>query len=437
MSAFGKAMGRGLRALNRLAGLPLIDRLGLRRATERAVYHGARSGFRSAGAIGRSFVAARKLVQPARLAKPRAELFDLEPTEEQAMLREAVAGFAAAELRPAAQKADTDCAAPAELLKGAAALGIGALSIPEELGGAGSERSAVTSALVHEAMAQGDLGLAVACLAPSAVGTALTLWGDADQQARYLPAFAGDDPPAAALAVQEGQPLFDPFRLQTRARRDGDAFVISGAKALVPRVAQCELFVVAAELEEQGPALFLVESKTAGITVEADPAMALRAAATGTLLLQDVRVPADALLGGGDRAVYAECIQLSRIAWCALAVGCSHAVLEYVIPYVNERVAFGEPVSHRQAVAFAVANIGIELEGMRLLTLRAASRASQGLPFAEEAALARRLCADKGMQIGSEGVQLLGGHGFVKEHPVERWYRDLRAAGMLEGMVLA
>ena len=107
-----------------------------------------------------------------------------------------------------------------------------------------------------------------------------------------------------------------------------------------------------------------------------------------------------------------------------------------MIPYVNERVAFGEPVRHRQGVAFKVADIGIELEGMRLVTLRAASRAEQGRPYARELALARKLCSDKGMAIGSDGVQLLGGHGYVKEHPVERWYRDLRSIGVMEGALL-
>ncbi|HUP90802.1 MAG TPA: acyl-CoA dehydrogenase family protein [Solimonas sp.] len=437
MSGVRDAMAVALRGLNRLAGAGLIDRLGLRKSSERMVYHGVKAGFRTAGAVGRSFVAVQKLLRPARLGPRRApDLFDLEPDDEQVMLREAVASFAAEQLRPAAQKADSECAAPAELLKGAADLGITALGIPEELGGAGSERSTMTNALVHEALAHGDLGLAVACLAPSAVSTALVLWGDAEQQARYLPAFVGENVPAAALAVQEVRPLFDPFKLQTRARPDAGGFVLSGAKSLVPRAAQAELFIVAAELEGRGPALFIVESKTVGISVEPEPAMSLRAAATGRLILDEVRVPASALLGEGAPAAYADCIRLSRIAWCALAVGAAQAVLDYVIPYVNERVAFGEPISHRQAVAFAVANIGIELEGMRLLTWRAASRAAQDLPFAEQTALARRLCADKGVQIGSEGVQLLGGHGFIKEHPAERWFRDLRAAGMLEGIVI-
>ena len=117
-------------------------------------------------------------------------------------------------------------------------------------------------------------------------------------------------------------------------------------------------------------------------------------------------------------------------------MGACSAVLDYVKPYVNERQAFGEPISHRQAVAFAVANIRIELDGMRLVALRGCSRADQGLTFHREAALARDLAAEKGMAIGSDGVQLLGGHGYTKEHPVERWYRDLRAIGVAEGTIV-
>ena len=111
-------------------------------------------------------------------------------------------------------------------------------------------------------------------------------------------------------------------------------------------------------------------------------------------------------------------------------------MLDYVIPYVKEREAFGEPIARRQSVAFMCANIAIELDGLRLITWRGAARAEQGLPFAREAALAHKLGADKGMQIGLDGVQLLGGHGYTKEHPVERWYRDLRAIGVAEGVVV-
>ena len=164
--------------------------------------------------------------------------------------------------------------------------------------------------------------------------------------------------------------------------------------------------------------------------------MGVRAAGLGRVILKDARVSDLALLGDSADTAYAECVRLSRLGWCALAIGTGQAVLDYVIPYVNERQAFGEPVSNRQSVAFMVANIAIELQAMRLVTYKAASRAAQGRPFEREVALARRLCAERGMQIGNDGVQLLGGHGFVKEHPVERWYRDLRAIGVMEGGVL-
>jgi alkylation response protein AidB-like acyl-CoA dehydrogenase len=357
----------------------------------------------------------------------------LTPTDEQQMLRESVRDFALAKLRPAAERADAECATAPELLGRSNELGLTMVGVPGELGGAVQERSAVTSVLMSEALAQGDMGIAVACLAPAAVSTAISLWGDADQQATYLPEFVGEDVPAAALAIQEPRPLFQPFELQTGARPGNGGYVIDGAKSLVPRVADAEVFVVAAELEDRGPALFIVESKASGLSVEPEPAMGIRAAGTGRLILDGV---SGALLGEADPAVYRECVQLARLGWCALAVGTGQAVLDYVIPYVNERTAFGEPISNRQAVAFAVANIGIELEGMRLATYRAAARVDQGRSFAREVALARRLCAERGMAIGSDGVQLLGGHGYVKEHPVERWYRDLRAAGLMEGALL-
>ncbi|MDI3258324.1 MAG: acyl-CoA dehydrogenase family protein [Sinobacteraceae bacterium] len=432
-----RAMGYGLRALNHFAGLALVDRLRLRKPAERLLYRAARGGFRSAAAAGRVFSAARKLMQPERPARVgESALFDLTPTEEQRMLQEAARSFADERLRAAAAQADAACAAPAELLAQSRELGLAALGVPEALGGTGSERNAVTNVLVAEALAHGDLGLALACLAPAAVSTALSLWGDAEQQAKYLPAFTGENPPAAALALMEARPLFDPFALETRARERGDGYVLEGVKTLVPLAASAELFVVAAQLAERGPALFLVESSTAGVSIEAEPAMGLRAAATGRLRLDRVELPRSALLGSGEARIYEDCVQLARLGWCALACGTAQAVLDYVIPYVNEREAFGEPISHRQSVAFTVADIAIELEGLRLATWRAASRAERGLPFAREVALARRLCSDRGMAIGSHGVQLLGGHGYVKEHPVERWYRDLRAAGLMEGAVL-
>lgn len=432
-----RSMGLGLRWLNRLAGSDLLDRIRVRKQLERALFSGTKNGFRTATAAGRTFKAAQRLGKPARQAtgKPRS-LFDLTPDDEQQMLQEGVRDFAETKVRPVAKQADFDRATPDELLAQANELGVNMLGVPEELGGVMHEQAAVTSVLIGEALAHGDMGIAYAALAPGAVATAIGHWGTPEQEATYLPAFTGEDTPTAAVALLEPRPLFDPLKLETTARRDGADWVLDGVKSLVARPGACELFVVGAEAEGLGPALFVIEAGAAGLAVEDEPAMGLRAAATGRLVLEGVRVPEGALMGDGERDAYVECVQRARVAWCSLAVGTAQAALDYAKDYVNERQAFGEPISNRQGVAFTVSDLAIESEGMRLATYRAASRADQGADFGREAALARQLCAQKGMRIGSDGVQLLGGHGFVKEHPVERWYRDLRAAGVMEGALL-
>jgi alkylation response protein AidB-like acyl-CoA dehydrogenase len=204
----------------------------------------------------------------------------------------------------------------------------------------------------------------------------------------------------------------------------------------VPRALDAELLIVGARLEGHGPVLLAVEASAATILAKEEPAMGLRSAALGQVRFDGIALPESALLCQGNPEIYNDCIRRARLAWCALAVGTAQAVVDYVIPYVNERTAFGEPISHRQAVAFTVSDMAIEVEGMRLATLRAASRADAGKDFAREVAVAHRLCSHYGARIGSDGVQLLGGHGFVTEHPIERWYRDLQAVGVMEGALL-
>ncbi|HZO06123.1 MAG TPA: acyl-CoA dehydrogenase family protein, partial [Solirubrobacterales bacterium] len=403
-----RSMAFGLRALNKLAGSDLLDRIRIRKGVEKALFQGTKNGFRSATVAGRTFKAAQQLGKPARQKKSKSKgLFDVTPDDEQQMFQEAGRAFAEEKIRPAALAADDACATPAELLEATAELGVNMLGIPEELDGVMHEQSAVTSVLIGEALAHGDMGIAYAALAPGAVATAIGLWGSAEQEATYLPAFTGENVPAAALAILEPRPLFDPLVLQTTARKDGDEWVLDGAKSLLARAADCELFVIAAEAQGIGPTLFVAESGTKGLAVEPEPAMGLRPAATGRLVIEGARLPAGALLGEGRPEDYVECINRARIAWCGLAVGTAQAVLDYVIPYVNDRQAFGEPISNRQGVAFAVSDVGIETGGMRLATYRAASRADRGEEFAREAAIARKLCSAKGMQIGSDGVQLL------------------------------
>ena len=428
-------MAYGLRVLNKLAASEALDKFGLRKYAERAVHGGTKAGFKAIGTAQRTF---KKVSGDGKGERPTATaatgVFDLTPTEDQLMIVEVVSEFASEVLRPGAEAADEADDTPKEVLAQTSEFGLSLLNIPESLGGLSEERSAVTGVLVAEALAHGDMGQAVACMAPAAVATAISLWGTEGQQQTYLPAFTGGEVPTAALVVAEPTPMFDPFALGTTARRDGADYVLDGLKSGAVRAAEAELFVIAADVEGRGPSMVIVEANTEGLSVAPDPSMGLRAAGLSRVSLEGVRVGADAILGSVDD--YREMIRLSRLAWSGLALGTAKSVLEYVKEYVVTREAFGEPIAYRQAVAFTVADMAIELEGMRLVTLKAASRAERGEDYAREAALARRLTSEYGMKIGTDGVQMLGGHGFVKEHPVERWYRDLRAIGVMEGAVL-
>ncbi|WP_454165292.1 acyl-CoA dehydrogenase family protein [Gordonia iterans] len=444
-------IGAAMRVLTAVTGSEFADKYKLREPLNRVAYEATKTGFKSLGAANRAFTQKPGGGDPQRPAVQPKGYFNLNPDEEQAMIAETVRDFATEILRPAAYDADNAASAPAEILGRSAELGITMINVPEAFDGAASDRGVVTNALVAEAMAYGDMGLAVPLLAPSGVATTLTNFGSDAQQQTYLPDFAGESVPISAVVVAEPWPLFDAFNLRTKATRVPSGYRLDGVKSFVPNAGDAELFLVGAMLDGR-PALFIVESDTQGLSVEADPGMGLRAAGMGRLILDKVSVPAHAILGvepgagsgasgpndAADSAVdaYSDVVRLSRLGWSALAAGTGKAVLDYVVPYVNEREAFGEPISNRQAVAFMVATMATEVDSIRLVTLRGASRAEQGLSFAREAALARKLTIDKGLQIGLDGIQLLGGHGFTKEHPVERWYRDLRGAGIGEGVVV-
>lgn len=435
-----QAMARSLDLLTRFAGSGLAKRLGLLKPTQRLVREGSKRGFQAVDAAVKRFKPLLKMVKPVRAQRAGGDLsvFDLRPTEEQAMMQETVRRFALEVLRPAARGADDACAPPDKLLERAAELGLAQLAIPEEMGGFGGERDPVADVLVFEELAFGDMALAFAIAAPLGVVRALVQCGTALQQSKYLAPFAEDGALAAAMAVVEPRPLFDPYRLATRAVRSEGGWTLNGTKTLVPLASQSAFFLVAASAEGLGPRLFIVERDAVGLTITPEPAMGLRGADLGRLELSDLALADDALLGEDDQdgLSWAEMVDGARIAWSAMAVGASRAVLEHVIPYANERHAFGEPISHRQAVAFMIADIAVELDGMRLLTHRAASRAGAGVEYRREAALARIQAVEKGMKIGTDGIQLLGGAGFIKEHPVELWYRHLRAVGVMDGGLL-
>lgn len=358
--------------------------------------------------------------------------FDLSLTEEQRMTRESLQRFAEKQMRPLARGVDEAGTAPADFYRSAAELGLTLMPIAEIYGGAGMPREPISNVLAAEDLGYGDMSLALGILAPLGVINALIDFGSEAQQEAFLPRLAAEYFVPAAVALMEGRATFEPSQLATSATLDNDHYVISGEKRLVPFGESAELLLVIADLQGT-PAAFVVEKGTAGMSASAADYMGLRALDTATVTFDQVRVPALNRLENFDLE---RLVDLSRLGIAALAVGCCQAVLDFSIPYVNERKAFGEPIAWRQSVAFMVANIAIELEGMRLLVWRAASRAQQGLPFHREAYLARVLCAEKAMEIGTNGVQLFGGAGFIRDYPLEMWYRNLRAVGVLEGSLM-
>lgn len=433
-SLLDRGQRAGLRLITRAGSLPILQNEDVRRRVEWLLQRGAASGFRAQAAAGRAF-AARTGGGTAARTVPRSprRLFDLTPTEDQAMLQAAARELADEVIRPAGKQADAERAVPTAVRNAALEMGLGLIGVPAELDGIAEEHPAVATCLVLEELARGDLGIAVALMASGSVATAIARYGTADQEATYVPHLTSAEPVVAALALQEPQALFDPFALRTVAERRGSDLVLTGTKALVPQAGSAELFVVGVTVDGE-PRLVIVPAGAPGVMVEDDPAMGLRAAATGRVILAEVEVPEGNLLG--DAQDYRDTVRRSRLAWAACAVGTAQAVLDQVIPYVKERTAFGEPIGHRQAVAFTIADIAIELEALRLVVWRAAGRLDSGRDASRVIAQARALTATHAATIGSNGVQLLGGHGFVKDWDNERWYRDLRAAGLLEGTLI-
>lgn len=428
------AMGYALSVMNSISSAEWLDTLGLRKPLEKLTYNGTKSGFKAITVAARQFKQGVALTAPVRPAAPAGnkDLFDPSLNSEQIMLQDTLRAFARDVIRPAAHACDEEGQVSTDILAQVVELGLMYYAVPEALGGAGDERSPVTQMIIAETLAWGDLGITAAILTPMGVANTLTQWGTANQQSRYLPAFLEEKPLVATMAINEPVAAFNPLQLKTTAKNIGNGYVLHGEKNLVPLAATAELFLVAAQLENRGPRLFLVEAGTSGLSVQKASAMGLKACGTGTLLLNQVQVERSALLGD-DSFNYQDFLNLCRLGWCAAAVGTAQAALDYTVTYCNERIAFGEPISHRQSVAFLVANIGIEMDAMRMMVQRAVARAERGMSFQREAYLARLLCGEKAMEIGTNAVQLLGGHGFTKEHPVERWYRDLRAIAVVEG----
>lgn len=419
-----KAQGLGLAFITKLAGSDLIDQLKLRKLIEKSLYNGSKVGFKTLAATQKSFNSNHKNNKQ-RLSHQNKSLFDLNLTEEQQMASDAMSQFAKEILYPLAHDADHNEKFPTQLWKRTEDLGLNYYALPEAFGGVATEKNVVSNILIAEQLAQGDFSLTASLLSTFSVINAITQWGSTDIQNKYLSSIAENPEIQATFATQEATAAFNPFKLKTKASILNGQISITGEKTLVVLGEYADLILVNAEFNGK-PDIFIVQQGPS-ISFKKSPAMGLKGAETVNLILNNT--PAERLSDNDFN--YSEFLDLGNLMWCAMAVGTCEAVKQYCIQYANERIAFGEPISHRQSVAFMIADMAIEIESMRMLVLNAASRAESGLSFHREAYLARILCAEKSMKIGTDGVQLLGGHGFTKEHPVERWYRDLRATAIL------
>lgn len=419
-----KAQGFGLSLITKIAGSEVLDQLKLRKFVEKSLYQGSKTGFKVLNKTQKAFKpqAIDKQHLPNQVNK---NLFDLSLTEEQQMTVDAMSQFAEEVLYALAHDADHQAQFPEQLWQHLVDLGLNYYALPEALGGVAAEQNIVSNILIAESLAKGDFSLTAGLLSSFSVINAITRWGSTQVQSMYLPVFAEDTDVTATFAFQEATPAFNPYQLKTTATEANGQFYITGEKTLVILGDTADVFLVSAEFNGQ-PDIFVVQSNET-IAIKANPSMGLKATETATLHFNQT----PALRLGDADFDYTAFVDLGNLMWCAMAIGTGEAIKAYCIKYANERTAFGEPISHRQSVAFMIADMAIEIDAMRMLVLNAASLAETGKPFHREAYLARLLCAEKSMKIGTDGVQILGGHGFTKEHPVERWYRDLRATAIL------
>jgi alkylation response protein AidB-like acyl-CoA dehydrogenase len=355
------------------------------------------------------------------------------PTPEQRELRELAHEFAANELRPIAAEWDQRDDFPPGLLGGAARLGLTSYAIPSEHGGAGVD--AVAGALVAEELSWGCAGLAATINATLFPVRPLVRFGTEEQQARYLPRLASEDGCLAAIAFTEPHAGSDVNALRSTARRAGGSWVLNGEKCYVTNGGIAELTIVFAR-SEAGISAFLLESGDPGVSAgRKERKLGLRASYTGSIVLDDARIPSERLLGaeGEGFAVAMDFFQHSRPLVAAGAVGVARAAFEYAADYARDREAFGKPILARQGISFKLADMAMEIEAARLLVWRACAALDAGEDAGLLGSYAKAFAADTAMRVTTDAVQVLGGAGVMLDHPVEKWLRDAKVFQIVEG----
>ena len=364
-------------------------------------------------------------------------MYSFDPTEEQQMLIDAVNKYAINDLRVAAHEAEENKELPKKLISKGWELGLLQASIPELYGGFG-ERSAVTGALALEEMAFGDLAGTLAVLTPSLFAMPILLAGSEEQKQEYLPKVIEGEWSLYTAALIEYAFDFDPNALRTTAVLQGDEYSLNGEKAFVPFAKEAESILVYANLNGQTQG-FIVPKSSVGLSIndEREKLMGLNALPLYRVQLNEVKVPASNRLGGASGHDFELILASMRIANASAAVGVANAAFEYSKNYAKEREAFGVKIAQKQAIAFMLAEMRTEIEAMRLLTWEAAWKLDQGHEdAANEAYLASTGAADMVMMVTDRAVQILGGHGYIREHPVEMWMRNGRGFTTFVGLAI-
>ena len=364
-------------------------------------------------------------------------MVSFELSEEQKMVVDTVKKFALKELRPIARVSDESGKIPEALNDKAWGLGLVPNLVPEAYGGYGVGHSAVTGVLVAEEMAYGDLSMAIQILSPALIVVPLLMFGSEAQKEELLPLYCGEKFRPSTAGFLEPRFDFDLSTLQARAVKSGGGYLLNGQKCYVPLAAQAETLLIYVRLGE-GVEGFLVPQGTAGLSIgDRERNMGINALPTYEVVLDGCWVSAESRLGGEEGGVVEKLLSYHRVACAAMAVGVAKGAFEYARDYAKERMAFGEPIASRQAIAFMLAEMAVEVEATRLLAWEAAWRLDQEKEATREAYLAKMYAADMVLKVTDGAVQTLGGHGYIREHPVELWLRNGRGFYSFETLAIA
>lgn len=362
-------------------------------------------------------------------------MLDFRLDQEQEMLNDAIQRYAEERVRKVFREADEEGQLPADVVRAGWEIGVLPTGIPEQYGGFG-EYSAVTGALAAEPLAWGDLAVALNVMAPNLVAVPVLLTGTEAQKEAHLPLFCEAQMPRVTAALTEPRIQFDPRRLATTAVRDGDDYILNGRKSFVMLADEAETFLIYAN-DGRGTQAYFVPADSDGLAIgEREKLMGIRALPTFSLALADVRMPAVNRLGGDGGIDFDLILNHSRVALGGLAVGLARAGYEYAREYAKNRIQFGEPIAHRQSIAFMLAEMAIDIDAARLMVWEAAWQLDQGRDATQAATVLKQYVDDLVLNVADRALQTLGGYGYIREYPVELWLRNARGFAHFDGLAI-